>query len=122
MRRALTSAAVLSVMLLLSVLEFVDLGAGWLASGTAMAATLAAGFLLGAWLNPRLNSSRTARGGQDSKAGLGIGVLLGLVASLVVPQGGALGALLAGTGGFLAALAYFSPKLRDDDGWLAHDH
>lgn len=121
MRRALASSAVLIVMLVLSALEFVDLGAGWLGSGTAMAVTLVAGFLLGAWLNPRLNSSTTARGGQGSNAGLGIGVLLGIAASSVVPQGGALGALLAGTGGFLAALAYFSPKLRDH-GWLAHDH
>lgn len=120
MSRRLKVVLILGLPLIgLAVLEMMDAHAFWPQATIVLVLSTIAGIGLGAGLNPFLNSaaspSPTKRGHQAPT--VGFGVVVGLIVASLVPHGGALGALLAASGGFIAALAYLSPKLRDEP-WL----
>lgn len=72
------------------------------------------GFLAGGAFHGHLNGGRAQGAPERGRSLIGLGVIVGLVASILLPdQGLAIG--ITALGGLLSALAFFSPKLREHE-------
>lgn len=114
-RRFRIAATVFVPILALAVLEMLDSGASLLASVVVAGGASVAGACAGVWLSPVLNApTEAAHPTEPSRRVLAVGVLVGLCASIVAPNGPPLAGLLGVVAGFMAAMAFCSPKLAAD--------
>lgn len=84
-----------------------------IAASASLSGAAVLGVIVGALLHGRANSARGVGHPERRRVLVAVGVIGGLVLSRVLPSPRFVGTVLAVLGGFICALAFFSPKLRD---------